>query len=82
MVDASEELVRIAEELYHSKLKSELEPDHVDEFIVIEPVSGDYFLGKTLTDAAAKARRVHPHRQTHAMCVGHATALHFGMYVR
>ena len=73
------ELVRKAEEVYASRLRAALEPEHVDEFVAIEPESGDYFLGKTLSEAAAAARRSHPDRLTHAMRVGHKTAIHFGM---
>jgi hypothetical protein len=76
------ELVRRAEELYATQLRSILEPDHVDEFLVIEPESGDYFLGSTLNEAAQAARQAHPGRLTHAMRVGHQAALHFGMQDR
>ena len=78
----AEELVRRAEEVYAEKLRDVLEPDHVDEFVAIEPDSGDYFLGKTLSEATQAARKSHPDRLTHAMRVGHRAALHFGMHVR
>ena len=77
-----EEFVRKAEEIYANRLRSVLEPEHMDEFVAIEPESGDYFLGKTLSEATQAARKSHPERWTHAMRVGHSTALHFGMHVR
>ena len=77
-----DEFVRRAEEVYATKLQSVLEPEHVDEFVAIEPESGDYFLGKTLSEATRAARNSHPHRLTHAMRVGHRAALHFGLHVR
>ena len=77
-----EDLVRKAEDLYHAKLKNILEPEHVDEFVAIEPESGDYFLGKTLTEAGRAARQSYPERMNHVMRVGRKAALHFGMHVR
>ena len=77
-----DEFVRRAEELYAGKLRSVLEPEHIDELVVIEPESGDYFLGKTLSEATRAARKSHPDRLTHAMRVGHRAALHFGLHVR
>jgi hypothetical protein len=77
-----DEFVRRAEEVYATRLKGVLEPEHVDEFVAIEPESGDYFLGKTLSQATGAARKTYPHRLTHVMRVGHRAALHFGMHVR
>jgi hypothetical protein len=76
------EVARKAEEIYATQLRSILEPRHVDEFVAIEPESGDYFLGKTLSDAIGAARRSHPDRLAHAMRVGHRAAIHFGMQMR
>ena len=38
-----------------------LEPEHLDEFVAIEPESGDYFLGDTLARLSAR-RQLHPDR--------------------
>lgn len=73
-----DELVRSAKELYERKLRPRLEATHQDDFVAIEPVSGDYFLGKTLSEAAGAAHDAHPDRLTHTMRVGHEAALHFG----
>lgn len=77
-----DEFVRKAEEIYATRLRSELEPEHIDEFVAIEPESGDYFLGKTLSEAMGAAHRSYPGRLAHAMRVGYKAALHFGMQVR
>lgn len=78
----TEEFVRQAEKVYETRLRTILEPDHTDEFVAIEPVSGDYFLGRTLSEAIGAARHTHPDRLAHAMRVGHRAALHFGMQIR
>lgn len=77
-----DEFVRKAEELYATRLRAVLEPEHADEYVAIEPESGDYFLGRTLSQAAGAARKTYPNRLTHVMRVGHRAALHFGMHVR
>jgi hypothetical protein len=76
------DFVQRAEQLYAIRLRAVLEPQHVAEFVAIEPESGDYFLGKRLSEAMAAARRAHPDRLAHAMRVGHPAALHFGMHIR
>lgn len=84
MTDQSllDELVRAAEELFDSKLRVPLERSHPDEFVAIEPVSGDYFLGKTLSEAQGAALDAHPDRLSHVMRVNHKTAVHFGVILR
>lgn len=77
-----DEFVRRAETVYAAKLQAVLEPDHLDEYVAIEPESGDYFLGKTLNEAARAARQFHPNRLTHVMRVGHKAALQLGMHLR
>jgi len=74
--------VQAAEEIYATRLQVALELKHMDEFVAIEPESGDYFLGKTLNEATQAARQIYPDRLTHAMRVGHRAALHFGLHVR
>lgn len=77
-----DQFVRRAEEYYSTHLRRVLEPQHRDEFVAIEPDSGDYFLGRTISEAIGAARRAHPDRLAHAMRVGHRAALHFGMHLR
>jgi len=74
-----DELILSAEQLYENKLRSLLENAHQDEFVAVEPVSGEYFLGKTLSEAVGAARDAYPDRLSHAMRVGHKAALHFGV---
>jgi len=77
-----DEFVRKAEEIYTNRLRTILEPEHVDEFVAIEPESGEYFLGKSLNEATRAARHAYPERLTHAMRIGHRAALYFGLHIR
>lgn len=72
------DVMQRAERLYEERLKAELEKTHLHAFVVIEPQSGDYFLGQTLGEAAEAARAAHPGRPAHIMRVGHRAAIHMG----
>ncbi len=71
-----------ARRLYDEKLREILEVDHHDEFVAIEPISGEYFLAKTLSEAIGASRAKYPDRLVHALRVGHSATVHFGMQIR
>ncbi len=72
------DLVQQAEQIYRARLKSELERTHPNFFVAIEPDSGDYFLGRTLSEASAAARKAHSDRRACVLRVGHSAAVHLG----
>ena len=76
-----DEFVLRAESIYADRLQNVLEAEHLHEFVAIEPDSGDYFLGQTLSQAMGAARRSHPDKLAHAIRIGHKAALHFGIHV-
>jgi hypothetical protein len=69
-------------EIYQNHLQSLLESAHREEFVAIEPDSGDYFLGKTLSEAIQSARQVHPNRLAFALRIGHPTTVDLGVMAR
>lgn len=73
-----DDFIKKAEAIYDKHLVRLLDPEHKGKFVAIEPETGSYFLGATLTEAMSAARREFPDRLTHAMRVGHKTALHLG----
>jgi hypothetical protein len=73
------EIARRAEQLYDERLRQELEKDHRNLFVAIEPDSGDYFLGATLSAAIQAARTAHPDRLAFALRIGHPTAVNLGV---
>lgn len=78
----TEDVAREAKRIYDDRLRSLLEESHMNEFVAIEPVSGDHFLGKTLSEAIAASRSSHPDRLAHALRIGHKAAIYFGLQVR
>jgi hypothetical protein len=73
-----EELARNAKRIYEQRLRAELEDAHRNEFVAVEPISGDYFLGQSLSDAIGAAREAHPDRLVHTLRIGHQAAVHLG----
>lgn len=73
------DVARRAKQLYDERLRAELEESHWNEFVAIEPDSGDYFFGKTLSEAIQASRAAYPNRLAFAMRVGSKAAIHFGM---
>lgn len=74
----SAELYARAERIYRDQLQADLERSHLNSFVAIEPESGAYFVGKTLSEASAAANAAHPDRRCCVLRVGHPVALHIG----
>lgn len=77
-----ESVADVARRMYDEKLRETLEPGHNDEFVAIEPESGEYFLAKTLSAAIGASRSKYPDRLAHALRVGHKATVHFGTQIR
>jgi hypothetical protein len=75
----SMEVARLGQELYDRKLRAALEATNPHEFVAIEPRSGDYYLGRTFSEAVQKSRAAYPDRLSYVIRVGHETAIHLGV---
>lgn len=82
MSDNTQDVARAAKRIYEERLRSSLEQSHMDAFVAIEPISGDYFVGQTLSEAIGASRKKYPDRLAHALRVGHDAAIHFGLQTR
>lgn len=80
--DQQRDTANAARRIYEEQLRERLEKSHLDAFVAIEPVSGDHFLGQTLSEAIGAARTKYPDRLAHALRVGHRAAIHFGLHIR
>ncbi len=63
-------------------IRSTLDVSHLNQFVAIEPISGEYFLGDTLSDAIGSSRGKYPQRLVHTFRIGHRAAIHFGMQTK
>ena len=68
-----------AKQIYTNQLQSDLESQHMDRFVAIEPESGEYFLGDTFDEAVKSARTKYPSRLSHTIRIGHRAAFHIGV---
>lgn len=73
------DLYERANRFYEERLRTELERTHLNSFVAIEPESAEFFLGRTLSEASAKASAAHPERRCCVLRVGHPVALHIGV---
>ncbi len=72
------DISRRAKAIYEERLQSALEAAHRDEFLTIEPDSGDYFVGSTMREAIDAARTAHPGKISFVMRIGHAAVVEIG----
>jgi len=72
------DVAREAKRIYEEQLRAALEESHMNDFVAIEPRSGEYFLGRTLSEAIGASRLKYPDRLAHALRVGHKAAIHLG----
>jgi len=75
----SENIAREAKRIYEEQLRTSLEEFHMDEFVAIEPESGEHFLAKSYSDAVAASRAAHSDRIAFVIRVGHEAAIHIGV---
>ncbi len=52
--------------------------EHPNEYVAIEPDSGDFFLAYSFSDAVRNARETHPNRISFVIRIGHEAAIHVG----
>ena len=76
--DRSMAVAARAKSLYEQQLRADLEAQHRDKFVAIEPDSGDYFVGSTYGESVLAARQAHPQRLSFVIRVGHDAAIHLG----
>ncbi|MCG8449629.1 MAG: hypothetical protein MI725_08625 [Pirellulales bacterium] len=65
--------------IYEEKLRHKLEKRHLNQFVAVEPDSGDYFVRETLSSAIQAARKVYPDRISFTLRVGHPAAVNLGV---
>ena len=75
MVSAeTKSVIARAKAIYESHLRSDLERNHSDRFVSIEPDSGDFFVADTFDAAVKQAHSQHPTKLSHTIHIGHVAA--------
>lgn len=74
------ELSEAGKRVYKEKLQAILEPEHIGEFVAIEPDSGRYFLSDTGAKALIAAREAMPDSLFFLARVGYPAADSLGGY--
>ena len=68
-------VIERAKRIYADRLQLDLERDHFNRFVAIEPESEDFFLGDTLDEAVQSAVKKYPSRRSFTIRIGHRAAL-------
>ena len=55
----------------------QLEAEHPNQFVAIEPTSGEHFLADSFSNAVSASRSAHPDRIAFVIRIGHEAAIHF-----
>jgi hypothetical protein len=76
--ESAQQVAELAERIYKQRLRATLEKTHPGMFVAIEPTSGDHFLGQTLSEAGAAARKAHPENPSYIIRIGQKAAVHIG----
>ena len=74
----AEEIGRKGEALYQEKIKPLVDPLHYGKFVVIDVETGDYEIGKRMTDASKILRERRPESITYGVRVGFLAAYRMG----
>jgi hypothetical protein len=69
-----DDLVEGGQRYYAEHLREQLEPEHAGRYIAIDPVTGQYFLGDTGTEALLEARQSLPETLFYLARVGYQVA--------
>lgn len=77
--EETKSVIARAKEIYEQRLRNSLEAKHRDQFVAIEPDSGEFFVGETFDAAVKKARSKYPSKLSHTIRIGHAAAFHIGV---
>jgi hypothetical protein len=59
----------------YKQIKNQLEKDHKDEYVAIEPDSGDYFLGNDQIEVITKAKKKYPNKIFYLIKIGHEAVI-------
>ena len=77
--DETKSVILRSKQIYADRLQQDLEANHENRFVAIEPESGDHFLGDTFDQAVRSARAKFPTRLSHTIRIGHSAAFHIGV---
>jgi hypothetical protein len=69
-----------AKQVYEEDLRLQLEREHSNEFVAIEPSSRSFFLGKTFLEVALAAKKAFPSKKSFVIRIGQDTAFHIGAF--
>ena len=74
----SKSVAKRAKSIYDNQLRTQLEANHPNRFVAIEPESAEYFIAESFGEAVAASRDAYPDRISFVIRIGHEGAIHLG----
>lgn len=75
---SSQEITEKGERIYNEQLKTELEPGNIGKYVVIEVLTGKYFVAETADEAVTLGRKELPEGIFHLIKIGSSSAFSLG----
>jgi hypothetical protein len=76
------DLAERSERIYADRLRALLEPARRGEYVAIEPDSGDYFIGRTMSEAGNIAHQTYPDRRCFILRIGYPAAVEIATWLK
>lgn len=74
----AKEIAELGESIYNEKLRSQVEPDHKGEFLVLDITTGEYEIDANDVDALLRLRNRLPDAVIYGVCIGRRAAYRIG----
>lgn len=62
MIDVDKSVAANGKKIY-SEIESTLKQSYPGQYVAIEPISGEYYVGNTMGNALSKGKAIYPNRQ-------------------
>lgn len=76
------EIAQLGESIYSEKLRSQVEPDHKGEFLVLDITTGEYEIDASDVDALQRLRNRLPDAVIYGVRIGRRAAYRIGGFSR
>lgn len=74
----TKEIAQLGESIYNEKLRSQVEPDHKGEFLVLDITTGEYEINPSDVDALLRLRNRLPDAIIYGVRIGRRAAYRIG----
>jgi hypothetical protein len=78
LLTPQDEIAALGEQIYETRLRQVLEPDHVGKYVAIDVKSDDYVIADTILDAAQGLAAKNAGVESYVIKIGYSAAVAMG----